>query len=187
MGRQEYQHPKMVGDPNLRWIELVKNGLMLGQSGMSKEEEPEASPDKLINLLSGALGFKKYSPAESHGEELMALLERPRAGAPGGDETDGRCETVGSILMSDKPVFEDLLEVKNLAKANLQGFEGGGIPRDVAAVIYNLAVAKGRAHGFRDISGLDDQEIDIGSSWVQQQDWLTSDLQKLSVRLSSQI
>ena len=154
---------------------------------MSKKEQSEASPDKLMNLLSGALGSKKDSLAGSYGEELGALLERPRAGAPGGDETDGCCETVGSILMSDDPTLEGLLEVKNLAKANLQDFEGGGLSRDVASVVYYLAVAKGRVHGFLGISGLVDHDVEAGLSWVQEQDWLTPDLQMLSSRLSSQV
>lgn len=71
---------------------------------------------------------------------------------------DSGAETFEAVLLSARPAEKVLRLVKDFAKASMR--EGGDLPRDVARVMYVLAVLRGHACCADGISSLDHVVLD---------------------------
>lgn len=65
--------------------------------------------------------------------------------------------TFGAILRVEKPELEVVNLIKNYAKAAMRA--DGDLPRDVARILYLMAITCGRLVGQHDVSSLDDLSV----------------------------
>jgi hypothetical protein len=90
---------------------------------------------------------------------------------------DVSSKTFGDLLHEQSPAAFGIELIKDFAKASL--VEDGGLPRQVARVLYLLAVARGRAAGYHDISSLDDARLDREARACLAFDWLPEGVRDL--------
>jgi len=100
------------------------------------------------------------------------------------DESGGG--TFEEVLGASTPVEAVLRLVKDFAKASMR--EGGDLPKDVARVIYVLAILRGHACGARGISSLDLSILErearrcLTSGWLPEK--VAEDIRSLSLELT---
>ena len=68
-----------------------------------------------------------------------------------------QCQTFGDLFRDASPSIDAITLAKDFAKASLA--EDGGLPRDVARVLYVLAILRARQAGYEDISSLDVESL----------------------------
>ena len=68
------------------------------------------------------------------------------------------CQTYRDVIQPPSQSPDAIRLVKALAKASLA--HGGDLPRDVARVLYVLAILRGRRTGVPDLTSLDDASLD---------------------------
>lgn len=65
--------------------------------------------------------------------------------------------TFGSVLDHAKPEPDAIILIKNYAKAAMRGHSE--LPRDVARVLYMMAIVRGRLAGHHGVSSLDESNL----------------------------
>jgi len=87
------------------------------------------------------------------------------------------CRTYLDVFEHGSPSADVLRLVKNLAKASLAHEEG--LPRDVARVLYVLALLRGRQHGVAGLTSLDDASLDREARRCLTFGWLPEAVRRL--------
>lgn len=91
---------------------------------------------------------------------------------------DSRSCTFGQILTSTDPPLEVLDMIRRFAKRS-RTQDSGGIPKEVATVLYYAAIAAARLRHGASLSRLDDEALRSGLDWGLEQTWLTEPLRDL--------
>ena len=87
------------------------------------------------------------------------------------------CHSFGDLLREDSPFVSALKMLKDYAKASLVNEED--LPRDVARVLYVIAILRGREAGIADVSSLDDMSIERAVRRCLTYGWLPDDVREL--------
>lgn len=86
--------------------------------------------------------------------------------------------TFGDLLMAPNPSLESLEMIRRFAKRFRTG-PSGGLPEEIATVLYYAAIAAARARLGVSISKLTDAAMEDGLRWGCQLPWLTESLKQL--------
>jgi hypothetical protein len=91
---------------------------------------------------------------------------------------DNRPCTFGQMLTSAEPPLEVLDMIRRFAKRS-RTQDSGGIPKEVATVLYYAAIAAAKLRHGISLSKLDDEALRSGLAWGLEQTWLTEPLRDL--------
>ncbi len=136
---------------------------------------PDAVPWSSADLRA-MLEHQLATPLASELDRLAEISDRSReevssiiGGYQGG--------TFGDLLRNASPSIDAIRLAKDFAKASL--VEDGGLPRDVARVLYVMAILRGRQAGFGDISSLDIENLRRETRRCLTFGWLPDDVRNL--------
>jgi len=87
------------------------------------------------------------------------------------------CYSFGDLLRDDSPSVSALSMLKDYAKGSL--VNEGDLPRDVARVLYVIAILRGRQAGSGDITSLDETSIERETRRCLTFGWLPNDIRAL--------
>lgn len=87
------------------------------------------------------------------------------------------CLTFIDLLQANLPSSHALLMFKNYAKGSLT--KGGGLPTEVARVLYVSTITRAKQCGFHDISTLDDASIEREARRCLTFNWLPDSIRSL--------
>src|SRR5687768_12100400 len=108
------------------------------------------------------------------GPEDFAAVWRHQMAARLGDELAGGAggeATFGEVLWARPPVVELLCLIKDYAKAK-RGDAAGGMPGEVASVLYYASIVAARVRGGAAITTLDERTLGEGVKWALGQGWV---------------
>ncbi|MCC5829126.1 MAG: hypothetical protein JJU36_06725 [Phycisphaeraceae bacterium] len=119
-----------------------------------------ALPDTVPWSSSDLRAILEHQLDVSLAQESDRLAESNRQSAEQMASILSRCSksTFGSILNDAMPAEDAVELIKNYAKASLAG--DGDLPRDVARVLYVMAILRGRFAGYEGVSSLDESSLD---------------------------
>jgi hypothetical protein len=112
-------------------------------------------------------------------DELAALFHHQLSAtakiAPG---TEAATRTVGELLADPNPAVEQLVELKDFAKANASHHDSV-LPSDLAKVLYYLAIAAALVRTGRRITSMSDPELATSLRWAGSQPFVTEPFRRL--------